>query len=102
MSPLCSKNRNNLFLQCQGIKRICATVSQVFKTKLTLPTNYQHDFATNMSLIKNLNKERDFNILVLSWWAIWFKRNKEIFDDQAFNERETVELIINVIMNGLI
>lgn len=36
-------------------------------------------------------------MLVFTWWAIWFNRNKSIFYEQQFREKEVMELIIQCV-----
>lgn len=61
-------------------------------SKATLPYCTDGKFVKNLCKIKKSLNKKDLSLIIFTWWMIWFRRNKTVFDDINFNEREVINL----------
>lgn len=62
---------------------------------LKLPETINDNFVDYLELLRKSLKEKELNILIFTWWATWFQRNKIIFDKITLNPQQTANIAIN-------
>lgn len=85
----------HLFLQCPVFKRIWNEAKIYFNVCTGLPPVSGQGFTDSLNMLKNKLPQKELNLLIYTWWGIWFHRKQVIFNEVPFREREANNIIQN-------